>query len=60
MANSISRQTFEEMPDGDKLNVLFDLLKGLEKRKKFDSVCSAIMGVCGGAAAVFAKMTIWK
>ena len=33
--------------------------KALENQKPFNTAVSAIMGIVGGAAAVFAKLKIW-
>ena len=68
MGNTISRDTWKAAENEEtKLNILFDLacetnnrVKALEKRKRVDSVYSLIGGVLGGAAAVAAKMAIWR
>lgn len=65
--DNISKETFREMPDSDKLNIIYDCmclthdrLKKLEDRKLWDTATSTFGGVVGGMVAIFTKMIIWK
>jgi len=67
MSSSISRETFQGMETGSKLDVLFDYsltmcedIQALKKRKKIDTVISGGMGFVGGFTAMLAKMVFWK
>lgn len=61
--NTISRETFEGMDEGSKLNVMFDLHmdtnsrlqileRKVDKRRKFDTAFAGITGFVGGFIAV--------
>ncbi len=69
--NGIARETFEQMDDTSKLNVLFDyvvesvnnqiILKDkIETRRKFDTTCAAIFGFIGGMVAHLGQLVFWK
>jgi len=67
MPSSISRETFQGMETGSKLDVLFDYtlamcddIQALKKRKKIDTVISGGMGFVGGFTAMLAKVVFWK
>ena len=54
--NTVTRETYVDMPSKDKLNILFDIststdrrLKVLEKRKRLDTTFAGAMGLAGGA-----------
>ena len=67
----VSRDTFKNMEEKDKLNVLFDKLESndiklgylaekLNKKLKIDGACSTIGGFVGGMIAIFTKTLIFK
>jgi len=61
--NGISKNTYEQMPDSDKLNVLFDCLLYIcqehRKRRVQEYIIAGGTGLVGGVSAVLAKFVFW-
>ena len=65
----MERETYKDLPDSNKLNVLFDLhvesreeikklSEKLDRKKKVDTTVSAFFGFVGGALAVLGQAVL--
>lgn len=71
MSQPITRNTYEDLTTGSKLNVIFDIQqeqckdikeikKTIDNKKFIHKIEAFVGGIIGGVLAVFSKMLIWK